>query len=163
MVHRLDMDTSGLLIIAKDKRTQQALQAQFANHKVTKRYKAIVEGDIKPHEGDINLPLRPDIMDRPRQMVDKLHGKTAITHFKVVMKRTDEQGRTQTVLHLFPKTGRTHQLRVHCAHPEGLNAPIVGDYLYGTPDQRLLLHAEYIELLHPATSSIIHFEAPADF
>ncbi len=163
VVHRLDMDTSGLLIFAKDKPSQQALQAQFANHKVQKRYKAVVEGDISIMEGDISLPLRPDIMDRPRQMVDLIHGKTAITHFKVMMKRRDEQGHIRTVLHLFPKTGRTHQLRVHCAHQQGLNAPIVGDYLYGTPAQRLLLHAEYIELMHPTTKANIHFEALAPF
>ena len=163
VVHRLDMDTSGLLIFAKDKQSQQVLQAQFANHKVQKRYKAVVEGDISIMEGDISLPLRPDIMDRPRQMVDLIHGKTAITHFKVIMKKKDEQGRIRTVLHLFPKTGRTHQLRVHCAHQQGLNAPIVGDYLYGTPAQRLLLHAEYIELMHPTTKADIHFEALAPF
>ena len=163
IVHRIDMATSGILIFAKDKKTQQALQAQFANHKVQKRYKAIVEGDIPCAEGDINLPLRHDIMDRPRQMVDPIHGKPAVSHFKVIMKRTDEQGRVRTVLYLFPKTGRTHQLRVHCAHPQGLNSPIVGDNLYGRPDKRLMLHAEYIEFTHPATGLPIQIECPAPF
>ena len=163
MVHRLDMDTSGLLVVAKDKRTQQTLQAQFSNHKVIKRYKAIVDGDIKGTEGDINLPLRPDIMDRPRQMVDHQHGKTATTHYKVIMRRTDAEGRTTTVLHLYPKTGRTHQLRVHCAHPQGLNAPIIGDYLYGNPASRLLLHAEYIEFIHPITHLPLHITSPSPF
>ena len=163
IVHRIDMATSGILIFAKDKRTQQALQAQFSNHKVQKRYKAIVEGDITTAEGDINLPISHDFMDRPRQMVDPVHGKTAITHFKVIMKRKDAKGQVRTVLQLFPKTGRTHQLRVHCAHPQGLNAPIVGDNLYGRPDERLMLHAEYIEFTHPSTGQLIHFDAPAPF
>lgn len=145
IVHRLDMDTSGLMVLAKTKEAHQQLQAQFRKHTVKKTYVARLESALPtdtPRCGTISLPLRPDPTDRPRQMVDKIHGKTAIT--------TYEMTGTHTVT-LHPHTGRTHQLRVHCAHREGLGVPILGDNLYGTPADRLYLHASEITFTHPIT------------
>ena len=158
VVHRLDMDTSGVLLLALTKEAHQELQAQFKHRTVRKRYIALLEGRITPPKGRIELPLRPDLHDRPRQAVDPLHGKPAITEYEVLEFRN---GRTRIAF--YPLTGRTHQLRVHAAHPSGLNAPIAGDRLYGTADQRLFLHAERIEFRHPATGDRIAIEKPADF
>ena len=157
LVHRLDMATSGLLLAAKTKQIHQDLQAQFHHRTVEKRYVAMLEkplpGNI-PTEGIINLPLSADPMDRPRQRVDLAQGKPAITYYKT----TDGQR-----VVLWPKTGRTHQLRVHCAHPDGLCCPIKGDTLYGSPSSRLFLHAESITITHPVRGERMTFEAKAPF
>lgn len=158
IVHRLDMSTSGLLIVAKNKTAHQQLQRQFIKRNVKKRYVALLDGIIQEDEGVIDLPLRVDLDDRPRQLVCYEHGKSAVTHWKVI-KRTD----TQTLIHFYPITGRTHQLRVHAAHSLGLNAPIVGDDLYGTKADRLHLHAEWIQVNHPVTHKKIQFQVDPDF
>lgn len=158
IVHRLDMSTSGLLIIAKNKAAHQQLQRQFIKRNVKKRYVALLDGIIQEDEGVIDLPLRVDLDDRPRQLVCYEHGKNAVTHWKVI-KRTD----TQTLIHFYPITGRTHQLRVHAAHSLGLNAPIVGDDLYGKKADRLHLHAEWIQVNHPVTHKKIQFQVDPDF
>ena len=156
MVHRLDMATSGLIVVAKNEAAYINLQKQFAEHSIRKRYKAVLcpiqQHNILP-EGTISLPLSPDALDRPRQKVDYEHGKTAITEYRVIEKR--ENG--EIVIEFKPITGRTHQLRVHSAHPEGLNAPIKGDELYGTKADRLYLHAEYLEFTHPKTGRRLTF------
>lgn len=156
IVHRLDMGTSGLMLVAKTKCAHQNLQAQFKNRTVHKTYFALLEGRLEKHlpeQGVISLPLRPDPTDRPRQIVDHIHGKPAITEYEVV--GTDAQGRTRIQLH--PLTGRTHQLRLHCAHPDGLNCPIWGDTLYGHPADRLHLHAGRITFIHPESGEEMSF------
>jgi tRNA pseudouridine32 synthase/23S rRNA pseudouridine746 synthase len=158
IVHRLDMSTSGLLLLTKTKDTHKLLQHQFFKRSVKKRYVALLEGEVSEDEGIIDLPLRGDIEDRPRQVVCHEHGKTSRTHWKVVGR---ENGRTR--VHLWPITGRTHQLRVHCAHPHGLNTPIVGDDLYGQPADRLHLHAEWIRFAHPHSKEEVVFEEKATF
>ena len=143
-VHRLDQDTSGLLVIAKDEATYKDLQQQFIRHEVQKTYEALLDGEVVGDEGKIKLRMRPDPDDPPRQIVDMNHGKQAVTRWKVV-----ERLGGQTRVELYPDTGRTHQLRVHCAHPAGLNAPIHGDRLYGVsenPDSNLCLCAKRIRL-----------------
>ena len=173
IVHRLDMDTSGLLVVALTREAHKALQQQFLAHTVSKRYIALLEGvpqkdDSSPHvtwhsptTGTITLPLRPDLNDRPRQLVDFVHGKPAQSRFCLLRVIDGRQ-----LIALTPVTGRTHQLRMHCAHQLGLNCPIVGDRLYGsgaalTPDlpQRLCLHADMLTLRHPATGKIITFKS----
>lgn len=158
IVHRLDMATSGLLLIAKTKEVHQHLQAQFKNRSVKKRYIALLDGSISEKEGLIELPLRLDPEDRPRQVVDAILGKPAITKYKVLASRTN-----QSRVAFFPLTGRTHQLRVHAAHPSGLNAPIIGDELYGKKADRLYLHAEQLEFIHPVTGKLVVIEKKADF
>lgn len=158
MVHRLDMATSGLLVVAKSKQVHQHLQSQFKRHEVKKRYVAILDGRIDKAQGTIALPLSADYLDRPRQIVDTQHGKTAITDYRVI----SEEG-NRTKIALYPQTGRTHQLRVHCAHRLGLHTPILGDALYGHPADRLYLHAESISFVHPVTGEEMHLECPADF
>ena len=141
IVHRLDMDTSGLMLVALTEEKYHELQDLFLHRRIHKVYHALLEREMHVgQEGEISLPLRPDFDDRPRQMVDKLHGKPAQTHYKVLANRGGH-----AFLELSPITGRTHQLRVHCAHPQGLNNPIVGDRLYGKPGERLMLHAYSIE------------------
>ena len=146
VVHRLDQETSGLVVFAKDKKTHNALQQQFENHTVKKRYIALLDGIVPQDEGTIDLPIRPDIDDRPRQRVDHESGKPAVTRYRVLERR---EGVTRVALE--PLTGRTHQLRVHCSHPLGLNCPIMGDRLYGRTAARLMLHAQRITFIHPAT------------
>jgi tRNA pseudouridine32 synthase/23S rRNA pseudouridine746 synthase len=158
LAHRLDLDTSGLLVAARDAATQVALQRQFAAREVRKRYVAWVSGVVAGERGRVELAMRVDLDDRPRQIHDPVHGKPAVTEWEVVERRG---GRTR--LHLFPLTGRTHQLRVHAAHPLGLGAPIVGDRLYGHPAGRLMLHAEQLEFVHPATAAAVAFASPAPF
>lgn len=163
IVHRLDMDTSGLMIVAFTDDAYHNLQRQFVQHSVQKRYVAQLEDDahhsstnlsIKPLEGTIDLPLCPNPYDRPRQMVSQEYGKRAITRYAIV---------DATHVYLWPETGRTHQLRVHCAHPDGLYRPIVGDNLYGTTSERLCLHADSIAFNHPATGCRMTFNSPAPF
>ena len=143
VVHRLDQDTSGLMLIAKTKEMHRTLQLAFENHEVKKRYVAVLDGLLSPEKqrGEISLPLNSNYLDRPRQMVDWLNGKPAVTRYEVI---GHEMGRT--IVALYPLTGRTHQLRVHCAHPDGLNLPILGDPLYGRKADRMYLHAEVIEV-----------------
>lgn len=158
IVHRLDMDTSGLMVIAKTKEAHKRLQAEFLDRDIRKRYMAVLSGTLAPdvkREGTIILPLRPDLDDRPRQLVDPIHGKRAITSYRVVNEKNGE-----TLIALYPHTGRTHQLRMHCAHPEGLNCPIKGDNLYGHPADRLWLHAEELQFRHPITGKTIIVKDP---
>ena len=156
LVHRLDMDTSGLMVLALHEEAYHNLQEQFVKHVVSKRYIAILEHPLPVGQtGRIDLPLCPDITDRPRQMVHYEYGKRSITEYKVV---GEEQG--HALIHLWPHTGRTHQLRVHAAHPQGLDNPIVGDRLYGTAGERLCLHAEELSFLHPRSGEKVTFTAP---
>lgn len=160
-VHRLDQDTSGLLVLAKTPEEYKTLQAYFQRRDILKRYEALVKGErLKViGEGLIELPLLPDPYDRPRQMVNIEHGKVAITRYVVREQREDDT----YLVDFYPLTGRTHQLRVHAAHPDGLNAPIVGDQLYGSPAERLMLHAAEITFLHPITQEEMHFCIPSQF
>lgn len=158
LVHRLDLDTSGLLVAALDAGSHAALQRQFVRREVRKRYSAWVEGEVVGDEGTIELALRVDLNDRPRQIHDPVHGKPAVTEWRVVERSA---GRTRVLL--WPRTGRTHQLRVHAAHPAGLAAPIIGDRLYGRGGDRLLLHAESLALRHPVTGEWVTFASPAPF
>ena len=158
IVHRLDMSTSGLMLIAKTKEVHQHLQSQFLKRTVKKRYVALLDGIVKIPSGEINLPLRVDLDDRPRQLVCYEHGKTALTHFETI-----DTKKRQTKVYFYPVTGRTHQLRVHAAHPLGLNTPIVGDDLYGTKGERLHLHAESITFRHPVSKEIVTFQVDAEF
>lgn len=158
IVHRLDMATSGLLLIAKTKTVHQNLQAQFKNRTIKKRYIALLDGSIPFDEGTIDLPLCPDPQDRPRQIVNEEYGKPAITNYHVL-----ERSPKHTRIAFYPLTGRTHQLRVHAAHPQGLNTPIIGDELYGKKADRLYLHAESLEFIHPVTGQMIHLEKKAEF
>ena len=166
IVHRLDMATSGLMVIAKTEFAYHRLQEQFASHQIQKKYIAIVcakEGSIQP-EGLLSLPLMPDYLDRPRQIVNHEQGKEAITEYKVLGNEENEGNNQHLRLALYPQTGRTHQLRVHCAHREGLNAPILGDPLYGCEKApRLYLHAESIRFTHPLSGKEIFIERKADF
>ena len=160
-VHRLDQDTSGLLVLAKSPDIYKTLQAYFQRRDILKRYEAVIksEGTDINDEGTIELPLLPDPFDRPRQMVDLEHGKVAQTYYKVRERRPDGT----ILLDMFPRTGRTHQLRVHAAHPQGLNAPIVGDRLYGEAGSRLMLHAAEIRFAYPITKEEMHFCIPSNF
>lgn len=160
MVHRLDMATSGLLLVAKTKEVHQHLQAQFKNRTVKKRYVALLEGNKRFTEetGRIELPLCPNPLDRPRQIVSDELGKPAITEYRILKTSAE-----QTRILFYPLTGRTHQLRVHAAHPQGLSCPIAGDELYGKKAARLYLHAEYIEFLHPISGNVICVQKEAEF
>ena len=158
VVHRLDQETSGLVVFAKDKATHKALQQQFENHTIKKRYIALLDGLVTLDEGIIALPLLPDLDDRPRQRVDHALGKPAVTRYRV-LKRMD----AWTRIALEPLTGRTHQLRVHCSHPQGLNCPIVGDRLYGTASTRLMLHAQSITFSHPVSGQSMTLECDSPF
>ena len=165
IVHRLDMATSGVLLIAKTEFAYHRLQQAFLNHQIQKKYVAIIsEKDILgrdiPEKGIISLPLLPDYLNRPRQIVNHEQGKEAITEYEI-LERIDG---SHLRIALYPKTGRTHQLRVHCAHQEGLNAPILGDPLYGNEKAaRLHLHAEEITFEHPLTGKKITIKRKADF
>lgn len=153
VAHRLDMGTSGLLIVAKNGDAYRILQQQFIRHEVRKKYIALLE---HPGQGTgvISLPLRPDPMNRPRQVVDIAHGKRAVTRYEFIGDR---------LVALWPETGRTHQLRIHCAHPDGLSNPIVGDELYGTRSQRLCLHAAEIWFRHPVSGDEMHIKSEIPF
>ncbi|WP_332870689.1 RluA family pseudouridine synthase [Colwellia sp. 75C3] len=158
IVHRLDMATSGLLMLALNQRAHKNLQQQFLDKEVSKRYVATIEGKLEKSIGEICLPLRGDYDDRPKQMVCHEHGKYAETHWQLI----EEIGNTSK-LFLYPITGRTHQLRMHCAHPDGLNTPIIGDGLYGTTANRLHLHAQRLSFLHPITKERLTFEVKEGF
>lgn len=172
IVHRLDMSTSGIMVLTLTKRAQKHIQQQFVNRTIKKRYMAILEGDIEKSlgkkEGEINLPLRGDFDDKPKQLVCFEQGKKAKTHWEVI---DVVEGKSK--LYLYPESGRTHQLRVHCAHPLGLNLPILGDDLYGENHhyhgtdkkayQRLHLHAEMLTLTHPITKEVMTFQVDTNF
>ena len=191
--HRLDMDTSGLLVLARTEEAYVELQRQFASRETVKRYEAVLSGVPEhttphstfhiPHSSKqldgcleaISLPLIADINDRPRQRVDMEHGKPACTLYNIIEVRTVEtnrvgsdktetSGKRRTLVHLYPKTGRTHQLRVHCAHPLGLACPILGDPLYGIERaDRMYLHAAELTFRHPVTGETMHFLSPSGF
>ena len=165
IAHRLDMGTSGLLIVAKTPEVYRPLQEQFIKHQVRKKYIALLEAaddsgfsrtvreslcKSAAIKGTISLPLRPDPMNRPRQVIDMEHGKRAVTDYEFI---------SPNLVALYPQTGRTHQLRIHCAHPDGLGRPIVGDELYGTKGERLMLHAAEIWFRHPITGEPMHIES----
>ncbi len=175
--HRLDMDTSGIMLVAMNEQIYKDLQAQFYRHEIKKKYIALLSSsspkaeaysggeteqnsvfpDGSPLQGTVglvSLPLMANPFDRPRQMVNHEHGKAATTRYEFL---------SPDRVALYPETGRTHQLRVHCAHPEGLGRPIKGDNLYGTPSDRLYLHAERIEFIHPVTMEVMSFTIPAEF
>jgi tRNA pseudouridine32 synthase/23S rRNA pseudouridine746 synthase len=170
IAHRLDMGTSGLLIVAKSLEVYRPLQEQFVKHQVKKKYVAMLEGRWKMDDvrckmedgrwkeeggkGTVSLPMRPDPMNRPRQVVDMEHGKRAVTDYEFI---------SPNIVALYPQTGRTHQLRIHCAHPDGLGRPIVGDELYGTKGERLMLHASEIWFHHPITGRDMHLVSPPPF
>lgn len=158
LLHRLDMSTSGLLVVAKNERIHKNLQKQFIKRIVKKRYVALLEGELEVKEGTIDLPLRVDLNNRPRQLVCYAHGKPAKTEFEVI----DIKNNTSRI-HFYPITGRTHQLRVHAAHHLGLNIPIVGDDLYGSVGSRLHLHAESLSFEHPITREWVSFTCKAPF
>ena len=188
--HRLDMDTSGLLVLARTEQAYVELQRQFASRETVKRYEAVLSGvptqnsKLKTQNSStqpsgcleaISLPLIADINDRPRQRVDMEHGKPALTLYNIVEVRavdantavaytTKKVDKRRTLVHLYPKTGRTHQLRVHCAHPLGLACPILGDPLYGTERaDRMYLHAAELTFRHPVTDETMHFLSPSGF
>ena len=188
--HRLDMDTSGLLVLARTEQAYVELQRQFASRETMKRYEAVLSGvptqnsKLKTQNSStqpsgcleaISLPLIADINDRPRQRVDMEHGKPALTLYNIVEVRavdantavaytTKKVDKGRTLVHLYPKTGRTHQLRVHCAHPLGLACPILGDPLYGTERaDRMYLHAAELTFRHPVTGEPMHFLSPSGF
>lgn len=158
VVHRLDMSTSGILLIAKDLNTYKNLQLQFTDRTIKKRYVALLEGILTKKEGEINLPLRSNLDDRPKQLICNTHGKKALTKWKLIAIKNKN-----TKVHFYPITGRTHQLRVHSAHHLGLNTPIIGDDLYGHKSNRLHLHAEKIGFKHPFSKKWVEFIAPANF
>ena len=158
IVHRLDMSTSGILVLTKTKEANKVLQSQFINRTVKKRYVALLDGNLVENSGKIKLPLRVDLDDRPKQLVDFVHGKNAETIWEIIRR---EKGKTR--VYFYPITGRTHQLRVHAAHKDGLNTPIFGDDLYGKKTNRLHLHAEFIEFLHPSTNEKMSFTVDAEF
>lgn len=158
LVHRLDMSTSGILIAGKTKEVHQNLQAQFIRKTVQKRYVALLEGKPEGEGGHIELPLRVDLDNRPHQLVCYEYGKMSMTRWELV-----ESKGNVTKVYFYPLTGRTHQLRVHAAHPAGLNMPILGDDLYGHKANRLYLHADHLEVLHPATRRRMSFFAPHPF
>ena len=158
IVHRLDMATSGILVLTKTKNAHMHLQKQFLDRTVKKRYSAILDGSIELDEGMIELPLRVDLDDRPRQLVCYDHGKFAKTKWKVISRNMQ-----QTRVQLYPITGRTHQLRVHMAHRNGLNTAIIGDELYGKKRERLLLHADYIQFTHPSTGKKMNCKVKSEF
>lgn len=156
-VHRLDQATSGVLLLARSESAHRALSGAFAGGLVHKEYRARVAGHVARDRGTIRLPLRPDVEDRPRQVVDPARGRPAVTQYRVV-----ERCHDRTELALWPRTGRTHQLRVHCAHDGGLGAPILGDTLYGSAEDaaRLFLHATDLAIPHPRTGHRLDLQAP---
>lgn len=163
-VHRLDMWTQGIILVTKTNEAYHTLQQQFTDHTVKKRYLAVVEGIPQEEHGIIDLPLLCDPMNRPRQVVDFERGKRAITEYRVLESVTKEPSPSYTLLALWPHTGRTHQIRMHCAHPDGLGCPILGDELYGhTSDRGLCLQAQAISFIHPITGKKMHFELPPAF
>lgn len=158
IVHRLDLSTSGIMLVPKTMSAYISIQKQFIDRSIEKRYEALLEGRLDSEGGVIDLPLRVDLNDRPRQMVCYEHGKNAITHWEKI-----EEAEGITRVYFYPQTGRTHQLRVHAAHKLGLNTPILGDDLYGNKSARMMLHAGWIRFSHPTTGEKVSFTVPAPF
>lgn len=158
LVHRLDMSTSGLLLVAKNEKTHKNLQKQFIARTIKKRYVAVLDGEISTKKGLINLPLRVDLDNRPQQLVCYTHGKSAQTRYEIV---SINNGKTR--INFYPITGRTHQLRVHSAHVDGLHTPILGDDLYGVKGSRLHLHAEELTFIHPVTQKVLTIKCDTPF
>lgn len=158
VVHRLDMATTGLMLIAKNKETHKYLQRQFIKRSIKKRYMALLDGVLKGDKGTIDLPLRVDLEDRPRQLVCYKYGKSARTKWEKIDHISEK-----TRVYFYPITGRTHQLRVHASHVNGLNIPILGDDLYGKRSNRLHLHADQLEIIHPKSKQRMIFESKPDF
>lgn len=158
IIHRLDMATSGLLVVARTREAHRHIQRQFLKRTVVKRYSALLSGELTETGGEIHLPLRGDFDDRPRQLVCFEHGKKAVTRWELI---STQNGRSK--VHFYPLTGRTHQLRMHAAHPLGLNTPIAGDDLYGSVADRLYLHAACLEFTHPKTGERLRFEVKEAF
>ena len=159
-VHRLDMDTSGLMVLALNKASHRNLSIQFQNRQTAKKYEALLEGHIEGESGTIELPFRLDIDNRPHQIYDPVHGKMGTTHWQKI---AQEEGFTR--IEFTPITGRTHQLRVHSAHQKGLGTPIVGDPLYGNgkgPGQ-MKLHAKYLSFNHPVSNELMDFHSIVPF
>ena len=158
IIHRLDMATSGILLLAKTKKAHKYLQYQFIHRTIEKTYIALLDGIVDGESGLVDLPLRIDVDDRPRQLVCYEHGKPAQTEWKVVERK---YGKTRVEFH--PITGRTHQLRMHAAHHSGLNVPIVGDDLYGTKSDRLHLHAASLTFRHPESKEVMTIQVAPEF
>lgn len=158
LVHRLDMSTSGLLLVAKNKEAHKKLQFQFLKRLVSKRYEALLDGLLSADSGEIDLPLRVDLENRPQQLVCYEHGKPAVTRWEKVSEKSGK-----TLVNFYPITGRTHQLRVHAAHASGLNTPIFGDDIYGTRADRLHLHAAYLKFKHPVSEKEMEIHFPSGF
>jgi tRNA pseudouridine32 synthase/23S rRNA pseudouridine746 synthase len=159
-VHRLDMDTSGVMVFALTKEAHRSLSIQFQDRKVKKQYIAVLDGIVKKSGGEINLPLRVDVKNRPFQIYDPVHGRSGITLWEKI-----DVSNNHTRVLFTPLTGRTHQIRVHASHPMGLNCPIVGDRLYGhiKPGERLLLHACSLTFKHPDSNEVMYFENQPSF
>ncbi|PIE66519.1 MAG: RNA pseudouridine synthase, partial [Desulfobacterales bacterium] len=159
-VHRLDMATSGLMVLARTKSAHRDLSIQFEQRAVVKRYEALVLGQVEGEQGMIDLPFRLDPDNRPYQVYDEEHGKRGVTHWKAL--RRDEH---TTRLEFFPHTGRTHQLRLHASHAKGLGCPIVGDALYGTgrDGEQMFLHATGLQITHPESKEVLCFFSPPPF
>jgi tRNA pseudouridine32 synthase/23S rRNA pseudouridine746 synthase len=159
-VHRLDMDTSGLMVLARTQQAHRVLSQQFFQRQIAKRYLALLDGVVQKKQGTIELAFRLDPENRPHQVYDPVQGKMGITKWR---KLRVEEGKTR--VEFVPLTGRTHQLRLHAAHEYGLGFPIVGDRLYGTrkPGQRMLLHAEYLSFFHPHTGDAMAFVSEVPF
>ena len=162
IVHRLDMSTSGLMVLAKNQTAHKKLQAQFIQRTVRKRYSAVLEGIPQTTEGTIDLPLAGDYVNRPCQKVCREEGKAATTRWELASS-ISEKHKGRALIHFYPITGRTHQLRIHAAHQEGLNLPIVGDGLYGSRSDRLYLHADQLAFEHPITAQQMSFRSTPEF
>jgi tRNA pseudouridine32 synthase/23S rRNA pseudouridine746 synthase len=156
--HRLDMETSGLMVLGLTPEAHRHLSLQFERRRVRKSYLALVEGRVEPDSGHIELAFRVDPAHRPRQILDPVHGKLGITDWEVL-----ERGRDSTRILFTPHTGRTHQLRVHAAHADGLGHPILGDRLYGNPADRLMLHSTRLAFHHPENETWQEFDMPPPF
>lgn len=162
VIHRLDMATSGILLVAKSMDIYKKMQREFAERHVTKRYIALLDAIPALAEGEISLPLSSDFDNRPRQKVDYVNGKLAVTRYKL-LEKIEYNGHQCAKVAFYPLTGRTHQLRVHAAHVDGLNVPIVGDELYGVAGVRLMLHAEFLSFIHPVTKCMLSLESKCEF
>ena len=168
LVHRLDLETSGLLLLAKSSSAHKKLQRQFISRSIKKTYEAVLEGEVSGDRGSIDLPLRVDLDDRPRQMVCHQHGKSAFTRWQKLAAKKTDTGKSR--IEFSPITGRTHQLRVHAAHAAGLGMPIDGDSLYGSRRKnatelldRLKLHATQLEFLHPVSGEKLRIRSEPPF
>ena len=162
MVHRLDMATSGLLVAAKSMEIFKMMQQLFASREVVKHYSALLQGVPRNSSGVVELPLAPDYMNRPRQKVDYLSGKHAVTRYEL-LKVVEHDGEQCALVRFTPVTGRTHQLRVHAAHADGLDCPIVGDAIYGSAGKRLMLHACSLSFVHPVSGNVVNVESDMEF